>query len=85
MGQFCCTFPLLYLYNQLQTKFGDWSFSNIVIGMNTKENERIYRWREHKNAQGWRYVNLLLPPDVKDKVMLYKQTLMDQYRNNVKQ
>ena len=61
--------------------------SNIVIGMNTKTkseiNEQIYRWRAQKNAQGWKYINLLLPPDVKDKVMLYKQMLMNQYRNGV--
>jgi hypothetical protein len=63
--------------------------SNIVIDMNTKTqseiNERIYRWRASKNARGWKYINLLLPPEVKEKVMVYKQTLMEQYRNNVKQ
>jgi hypothetical protein len=61
-----------------------WSWSLLCIRMTDNKRQEIYRWRASKNAQGWRYVNLLLPPDVRDKVMLYKQGLMDQYRNNVK-
>jgi hypothetical protein len=48
--------------------------------MTDKQRQEIYRWRASKTAQGWCYVNLLLPREVKDKMILYKQKLMEQYR-----
>lgn len=33
-------------------------------------------WRTKKVNMGWKWLNILLPPDVKDKVLSYKRHLM---------
>jgi ribosomal protein L39E len=43
---------------------------------------QMRKWRAEKLKEGWQYINLLLPPHIKDKVVLYKCKLMDEYKLN---
>jgi hypothetical protein len=77
----------MYVYNWLQTKFSVSVQSVLCIGMTDNQRQSIYRFRKLKAAQGWRVINTLVPPDVKEKVMAYKRLLMTHYHiiNSTKQ
>jgi hypothetical protein len=45
-------------------------------------NAKVARFRAKQQAAGWLYICLILPPEVKAKVMDYKRTLMAEYLAN---
>ena len=55
-----------------------WLFSGICIGIMITQTEKknIYDWRARRQSQGWKYLTVLLPPDIKSKVISYKHLLM---------
>lgn len=59
--------------------------SALCMCMTDIQRQNIYRFRKLKVNQGWRFITLLLPAEVKVKVMDYKCMLMNQYHNSIKQ
>jgi hypothetical protein len=48
-----------------------------------KEKRNIYDWRLRRKLQGWKYLTILLPADIKKKIVGYEDILMAE-RDNTK-
>lgn len=48
--------------------------------MKNKSTLTVLAWRKKKRSEGWRDIAMLLPPEVKSRVIAYKNKLMKEYR-----
>lgn len=46
--------------------------------------EQVALYRAKRKSEGWKSVFFTLPSEIKDKVMAYKNTLMDEYETKNK-